>query len=133
MHTLCKRFMFDYGGEVVFDESLLPRHQDTCFITIVGNGTEQNRISFYFSSFNVGNECHAEINLIDGIADLYTRKVPGEFNYFICFACRLFCRLLSFFFKLITQEHYHIFKWFGLDLGPLSADDKSLLSHISSC
>ena len=98
MHTLCKRFMFDYGGEVVFDESLLPRHQDTCFITIVGNGTEQNRISFYFSSFNVGNECHAEINMIDGIADLYTRKVSGEW-ILLFFACRLLLSPAEVFFQ----------------------------------
>lgn len=78
MHTLCRRFLFDYGGELILDESLFPRHEDSCFVTIVGNGSHHNKISFFFSSFNVGSDCQGNVTLIDGIADIYTRKVPGK-------------------------------------------------------
>lgn len=77
MHTMCRRYLFDYGGELVLEESLLPPHQDSCFVTVVGNGSQHNKISFFFSSFHVGSDCQGNVTLIDGIADLYTRRVMG--------------------------------------------------------
>ena len=72
--------MIDYGGELVLDESLLPRHEDSCFVTIVGNASQHSKISFFFSSFHVGSDCQGNVTLVDGIADLYTRKIHGEFD-----------------------------------------------------
>ena len=75
MHYICGQTVAqtERGGYIVFDSDLLPAgHQDDCRVVIqpkptYNQGTAGSFVLFYFSGFQVGNNCHdTNLTIHDG-------------------------------------------------------------------